>query len=188
MGDGIGDVAAGAPKVHRHAIVAVDGQDEQQLLQIGPVVFAVAVGDRRCPTSANAASRGCAVLPAKGDRSRVVVQPIEAHAEASRKRDDDLGQQCRPVHVEQALERPSDAVVGEVRQVGGAQAEQAAGERHRGLLLAVDRLALDDDRAQQHAQRLRVRNGGAVRARIAIDVLLEDLEHAAAIEEVVEQG
>ena len=54
------------------------------------------------------------------------------------------------------------------------------------LLLAVDRLALDDDRAQQHAQRLGVGDGAAAVG--GGDVLLEQLEQAHAREEVVDQG
>ena len=39
------DVAAGRAKVQRHPAVGGDREDEQQLLQVGPVVLAVAERD-----------------------------------------------------------------------------------------------------------------------------------------------
>ena len=45
MGGVVGDVAALGAKVQRHAAVGRDGQDEQQLLQVGPVVLVVSPGD-----------------------------------------------------------------------------------------------------------------------------------------------
>ena len=39
------DVAAGGAEVQRHAAVGGDGEDEQQLLQVGAMVLVVAEGD-----------------------------------------------------------------------------------------------------------------------------------------------
>jgi hypothetical protein len=58
-------------------------------------------------------------------------------------------------------------------------------EAHCSLLLAVDRFALDDDRAQQHPQGLGVRHGAAPVARG--HVLVEELLQADALEEVIDE-
>jgi hypothetical protein len=55
-----------------------------------------------------------------------------------------------------------------------------------GLLLAVDRLALDDDRAQQHAQGARMGHGTAPIG--GGDVLVEKFLQAHALEEMVDEG
>jgi hypothetical protein len=71
-------------------------------------------------------------------------------------------------------------------KLGGIDAEEPRGKAGRALLLAVDRLALNDDGAQQHAQRLRM--GDRAAAVDGGDVLLEQLEHPHACEEVIDQG
>ena len=40
MGGDIGNVAVGAPEVHGYAVLAIDGQNEEQLLEIGPMILA----------------------------------------------------------------------------------------------------------------------------------------------------
>jgi len=73
-----------------------------------------------------------------------------------------------------------------VRSLSGIDAEQADGEACGCLLLSVHRLALDHDRAQQHAQRLRVRQRAAAVA--GGHVPLEQLVQAHTRDKVVDQG
>ena len=186
MRDHVGGVAAGAAEVHRHATVGIGGQDEQQLLEVRAVVARVAVGDGRGLALAHAAATGGAVLAAQRDRGRVVVQLLQAHAEALSHRQYDLGEQRGAVGVEQPIERAPDAVVAQAIGLRGIDAEQPSGKAGRALLLAVDRLALDDDRAQQHAKCLRVGDGAAAVG--GGDVLLEQLEQTHARQEMVDQG
>jgi hypothetical protein len=60
----VGRVAVGAAEVHRHAALGVGGQNEQQLLQVRPHVFAKTVDDRRRSATAHTTATRLAVLPA----------------------------------------------------------------------------------------------------------------------------
>ena len=114
------------------------------------------------------------------------MQLVEAHGELMPDRDDELGEQRRPVGVEEAIERPAEAVVADVGQALDRQAEYRGGETMHRLALAVDRFALDQERAQQHAER------GGVGERAAPlgggDELLEQCRQVEALQKVVEQG
>ncbi len=114
------------------------------------------------------------------------MQLLQAQIEALRHRENDLGEQRRAVGIEQPIQRAPDAVVAQARDLGRVDAEQPVGKARRALLLAVDRFALDNDRAQQHAERLRVGDdattiGGG-------HVLLKQLEQPDALQEVIDQG
>ncbi len=114
------------------------------------------------------------------------MQLLEAHGELLSDRDDELGQERRPVGVEESVERPAEAIIAQVLELFCGKPEQARGETMHRLALAVDRFALDDERAQQHAER-----GGVAEHAAPIgggDVLLEQRHHADALEEVVDQG
>jgi hypothetical protein len=186
VGDGVVGVAVGDPEGHRHPALGLGGEDEEQLLQIGAVVLRVAVDDGRRRAATHRAPGGGAVLPAESDRGRIVVQLIEAHAELLSDREHDRGEQCRAIGVEEPIERAADAVVAEMPHLLPGEPEELRREADRGLLLAVDRFALDDDRAQQHAERGGVRHGAAPIA--GGHVVVQQRREAQALEEVVDQG
>lgn len=72
MGDRVIGVAVGGAKLHRDAAVSIGGEDEQQLLQIGAMIFGISVSNRRYTTPGSMRSL-IAVLPAEGDGGAVVV-------------------------------------------------------------------------------------------------------------------
>jgi hypothetical protein len=98
----------------------------------------------------------------------------------------DIGEQRSAIGVEQSIQRSSDAVIAQAVGLLGIDAEQPAGELIGALLLAVDRFTFDDDRAQQHAQRLRVGDRAATVG--GGHALLEQLEQAHARHKVIDQG
>ena len=114
------------------------------------------------------------------------MQLLQAHAEALGDGQHDLREQRGAVGVEQPIQRATDAVVAQTAGLRGIDAEQADGEPVSALLLAVDWFALDDDRAQQHAERLRM--GDSAAAVGGGDVLLEQFEQPDARQEVIDQG
>jgi hypothetical protein len=114
------------------------------------------------------------------------VQLLHPHAKSLPQHQRHLGQQRATVGVEQPIQCPADAVVAEALRLRGIDAEQAPGETAGGLLLAVDRFALHDDRAQQRAQCLRVRHRAAAVG--GGHMALEQLEQPQALQEVVDQG
>lgn len=114
------------------------------------------------------------------------MQLLQAQREALRHRQHHLGEQRGAVGIEQPIQRAADAVVAQARSLRGIDAEQAGGETGGRLLLAVHRLAFHHDRAQQHAQRLRV---GQHAAPIGGGHMpLKQLHQAHASDKVVDQG
>ncbi len=92
VGDRVVGVAVGDAKLHRHPAVGGDGEDEEQLLQIRPMVFRIAVDDGRCAATAQLAAGGPSVLAAESNRGGVVMQLLEAHAKTLADGDHHLGQ------------------------------------------------------------------------------------------------
>ena len=100
--------------------------------------------------------------------------------------DDQIGQDRSPVCVEEPVEGATDGVVREPGDLVGLQAEGAGQEAPNGLLLPVDRLALDEDGAQKNTQGPR-RIQGLMDAGSG-DVAVEQLGDAEPIQEVVDDG
>ena len=185
VGDRVAGVAVGAAERHGDVAVGAHGQDEQQLLEIGPMRLRMPVSDRRGGASADPAALRGPVAATEADRCGVVVELLEAHAEALPDGQDELGEQRRAVGVEQPIQGAAEPVVAEMAHLQGADAEHAVGEAVHRLLLAVDRFALDDDGAQQHAQGAGVSDGAApVRRHEARQRLVQ----SDALDEVVDQG
>ncbi|MBE7522126.1 MAG: hypothetical protein HS109_07050 [Burkholderiales bacterium] len=80
------------------------------------------------------------------------MQPLEGHPEALPHCDHHRGEQGSTVGVEEPIERAPNAVVGQPHHLRRVDAEAPRRKAVHGLLLAVDGLALDQDRAQQHAE------------------------------------
>jgi hypothetical protein len=72
------------------------------------------------------------------------VQLLHSNAEALRHVQHDLGEQRAAVGVEQPIQRAPDAVVAQPSSLRGIDTEQPRGELVGALLLAIDRLSLDD--------------------------------------------
>jgi len=77
---------------------------------------------------------------------------LEGQAEALADGDDKLGQHGAAVGIEEAVESPADGVVGEPLGLELLEPEGAGSEGLHGLLLPVDGLTLNDDRAEEDAQ------------------------------------
>ncbi len=159
VGDRVVRVAVAAAKRHGDVAVGAHGQDEQQLLEVRAVRLRMSVGDGRAGASADLAATGAAVAAAEADRCGVVVELVEAHPEALPNGQHQLGEQRRAVGIEQPVQGAAEPVVAQVFHLLGADAEHAIGKAVHGLVLTVDRLALHDDRSQQHAQRAGMGDG-----------------------------
>ena len=92
VGARVVDVAVGAAEGHGHMAVGGHGENEQQLLEIGAMGLGVSVGDGRRAAPSDSSPRGGTEAAAKADRGAVVVQLVEAQAEALSDCHDDLGQ------------------------------------------------------------------------------------------------
>lgn len=95
------------------------------LLEIRAVVFRMAVGDRRPPSSSNRAPWDLTVVPAEADRLGVVVQLVEAHAEALPDCDHDANQQGGAIGSEERVEGSTDAVQPQLPRIVGFAAADA---------------------------------------------------------------
>jgi hypothetical protein len=136
------------------------GEDEQQLLEVRPVVFRISEDDPCRALSAHCLGLH-SVLTAKADCRRVVVQLLELHPEALADREHDGGEQRAAVGIIEPIERSAEPIIAQMPEVLLCQAVHGRGESVHGLDLAVDRLALDHDRAQQHSKRRGVRHSAA---------------------------
>jgi len=79
--DVVDGVAVGHPVGDRHRTVSRDGQDEQQLLEVGAEVLVVTLGDLRGGLPAALSAVGVGVVAGDRDSGRVVVQLGGGHAE-----------------------------------------------------------------------------------------------------------
>ena len=114
------------------------------------------------------------------------MQPFELHGEALRHDQYHLREQRRPIRLEQPVERPAQPIIAQALEVVRRDAKEAAGKAVDGLLRPVDRLALDDDRAHQHPERLGVRQAAAPVG--GGHVLLEEGREVHAFDEVINEG
>jgi hypothetical protein len=114
------------------------------------------------------------------------MQLVEADAEVLSNREHDLGQKRCPIGIEEPVQGSSDAIIVEPHHFLCRESEGAGGELMHELPLAVDRFALDNERAQQHAECRGVRHRAAPIARG--DVCLEQRRKPQAFEKVVDEG
>src|SRR6516162_216365 len=153
MGAGIAGVAVAAAKRDGDTAIGSRGKNEQELFEIGTVVLGDAIGDRRPRSAADLAAPRAAISAAEAHRGAIVMDLLELQAESLADRQDHIGEQRRTIGIKQAVEGPPQAVIAKVLHLLGRDAEHTGGEALHGLLLAIDRLSLHDDRAQQHAER-----------------------------------
>lgn len=110
-------VAIGEAVRERDRAVSADGQDPQQLLEIGAVLLVVAVSGRRRRLAGTPMAVGRAIGAGECDRGRVVVQLGAIDVELADHAEHQLGQQRRAVGVKQPVQRAADAIVIEQRKV-----------------------------------------------------------------------
>ena len=104
--------------------------------------------DGRCGATAEGSPGSGSISSGEADGRAVVVKLVETKLELLADGQDDLGQQRGAVGVEEVIQGAAEPVVAEVCHRLGVDAEHAACEAVNGLLLAIDRLALDDERAK----------------------------------------
>ena len=125
------------------------------------------------------------VLAAEADRRRVVVELREADLEPLGDGEGHVGEQRGAVGVEEPVQGAADPVVADVVHIGWLQPVCGGGERRDRLRLAVNRLPLHHDGAQQHQEPAGVGQGHApVPGR---DVALQDLRQPHARQEVIDE-
>src|SRR5215471_1878818 len=146
-------------------------------------IFGETVDDRRCgPVPDLPADRG-AVVSTETNGGAVIVKLVESQVVALTDCDHHLGEQRRPISVKQPIQSASEPIVAEVLHLLGRDAEHPAGEDLNRLLLPIDRLSFDNNRAQQHTQRTAVWDGAAgVGANVPIDQIFQ----AKALDEMID--
>ena len=162
VGAGIVGVTVAATKGDGDPAVVCRREDKEELLEIGAVVLGDTIGDRRRGSTADLAAPSPAIGAAEAHGSTIVVQLVKLQGKSLADRQDHIGEQRRTIGIEQVVECTPDPVIPEVLHLLGRDAEHTGGEAIHGLLLAIDRLSFDDDRAQQHSQRTGVRDEGAL--------------------------
>ena len=86
----VGGIAALHTKLHRHGAVAGDGEDVQQLLEVGAMVLVMPPGDGPLqPAPQGPVLIGGLVVAVEGDGGGVVVQLVELDGELADGMDDD---------------------------------------------------------------------------------------------------
>src|SRR5271157_3715658 len=153
VGAVVGGVTTLDTELHRDGAVAGHGEDVEQLLEVGAVVLVVAPGHRQSQSSSQGPfPLGRLVVAVESDGGRVVVQLVEAHVEFAHGVGRDLQGQRRDVGVEEAVEGPADAIVVERGELSVRQSQQLRLMASRPLTDTVERLARDQQVAQQHEQ------------------------------------
>ena len=150
MGAVVGGVAALDAEVHRHGAVARDGEDVEELLEVGAVVLVVAVGDGQAelPPQGPLAVGGL-VVAVEGDGGGVVVQLVEIDGELADRVGHDGEGERGDVGVEEAVEAAADAVVVERGELRRGQSQQSGAVPRGPLADAVEGLARDQEVLEQ---------------------------------------
>ena len=164
MGLVIDGVAAFGLEIDRDTAVPGDGEDEQQLLQVGPVVLVVPPGDRQPHLLLALLLVGrVGVVAVERDGGGVVVQLVESHAESRDGVSRDRQGEGTAVVLEQAVETPSHAIVIERGDLPIGEPEQVGGVPRRPLADAVEGLAGQEQVLEQDQE-----PGGRIDAAAAV--------------------
>ena len=102
------------------------------------------------------------------------MQLLELHPEALANCEHDGSKKRAAVGIVEPIKGSAEPIIPEVFEILLCQAVHGRGERVHGLDLAVDGLALDHDRAQQHPERCGVRHRAPSIGRR--DVLIQQLD------------
>ncbi len=149
----VGDVAALDPELDRHGAVAGDGEDEEQLLEVGAMILVMPPGDGRRRLAAASRLLGRLLVgTVEGHGRGVVVEFVEFDGEFADGVGDDRQGQRGDVGVEESIEAASDAVVVEVDQFVLGEAQPVGDEACGPLADTVERLAGNKQVFQQQEQ------------------------------------
>ena len=181
----VGGVAALDAELHRHGAVARNGEDVEQLLEVGAMVLIVSPGDGQPqPAPQGPLLIGGLVITVEGDGGRIVVQLVEIDGELPHRMNDDGQGQGGDVGIEESVEATADAIVVEGGQLGGAQAEALGDVPRRPLADAIEGLAGDEEVLEQEQEP--GGRGDAAAPVLARQVVTEERLEAEAVEEAVE--
>jgi len=186
MGDGVVGVAVLAAELNRDSSVGVGGQDVEDLLEIGPMILRVPIGDPGRLPATDGPPLGLGILTEQTDRGGIVVEFLQGHLELADGIDHASGEEAAPIGVEEAIERPPDLIIGDILQRALRNPECGRGKSFDDLLLSVDRLPFDEDRSKEYSQSLRIRK--LCPSIIGWNIFFKDLIEAEAIEESVDDG
>lgn len=176
-----------AQKVDRHAAVAADGQDVQQLLQVGATGFAVAVGDRQRLLVPPPSLFGRLPVGAI-DRYRggVVVQFVQSESELPDDVPHQSQDQPRPIAVEKDAQAAARTIVIEGEKLLGREPQPLRIVTGGPLPQAVDRLPGDQQVLDEQQKSLG--DGQFAAGVLAGEVGLEDFFEVHPLENAVENG
>ena len=164
MGLVVGGVAALGLEVDRDPAVLGDREDEQQLLQVGPVVLVVPPGDRQPHLLLAPLLVGrVGIIAVERDGGGVVVQLVEPHSELRNGVGRDRQGEGTVVVLEQSVEAPSHAIVIERGDLPLGEPEQVGDVPRRPLADAVERLAGQEQVLEQDQE-----TGGRIDAASAV--------------------
>ncbi len=186
VGGRVVGVSVLAPKLHGDSAVDAGGQDEEELFEIGPAGFRVAVGDPGRPAAADGTSFGLGILADEADGGGIVVEFLQGDPEFAEGVDHAGREEASSIGAEQSIQRPADLIVAEVFQRSPGDPERAGGKSLDDFLLAVDRFSLDEDGSQKDPQSQGMGKPGP--GIVGRNILLEELVEAESIEEVVDEG
>ena len=187
MGGVVGDVAAGRTEVDGHAAIVADGENVEQLLEVGAMVFAVAPGDgQRLLVAALPGLGGLGVGAEERDRGGVVVQFIETEVELLDDMADERQEERRPVAVEEEGQAAAHAVVVEGADVLGREVQQRRMVAGGPLTQAIERFSGQQQVLEENEETLgRWQFGTPIGAR---QMGLQECVQVESLQEVVEDG
>ena len=157
----VGRVAVHRPVVDGHGPVPGNREHQKQLLEVGPVILVVPVGDRHGRLAPHSMAVGAPVHPFQGQGRGIIVELIERDVELAHGVDNQFGEQGRAVGIEEPGEGPAHPVVIEPGRLAGLQAQQVGLNLPGPFDVTVDGLAaVQDERAQHNPE-------GAIRLDLA---------------------
>ena len=167
----------------RDGPIGADGEDPDQLLEVGAVVLGVPVSDDRGRLSPTPGAVGAAVGTVHADRRPVVVQLGGAHRELADRAEHDRGQQVGPVSIEQSVQCPTDPVVVHCSDLGLRHGEQCRVESGSPLTQRIQRFTAQNQVGDHQPDR-----GGRRQLGPAIDLtqgLVQQGGQAQAVQDVI---
>jgi len=96
------------------------------------------------------------------------------------------GEECCAIGLKEPIKRPAEPIITQVPELGILETVHRRRKAVHRLDLAVDGFPLDHDRAQQHAERCRVRHGAAAIG--GRDIAIEELDDPEPVDEVIDEG
>jgi len=104
MGGSVVRIAVLAAKLKGYPSVLCRRKDEEELLQVRPMILGETVGDRRRTPTTNLPALGFAVPATKPYRGGVVVKLVQSHVELPNGRNDDIREEGGTVGIEKAVQ------------------------------------------------------------------------------------